>query len=85
MFLVMKFVFTAFTLSCPIPGGIFTPTFAIGAVLGQLYVSVLIKVLGFFELSNMIQCKYILVFLTVNFSQRSLLDSRCSSNDCKRY
>lgn len=85
MFLVMKFVFTAFTLSCPIPGGIFTPTFAIGAVLGQLYVSVLIKILGFFELSNMIQCKYIYPYLTAKFSQRSLLDSRCSSNDCKRY
>ena len=34
MFLVQKFFFTAFTLSCPIPGGIFTPTFALGAVLG---------------------------------------------------
>jgi len=55
MFLIMKFVFTALTLSCPIPGGIFTPTFAIGAVLGQLYVSVLIKALAFFELSSVIQ------------------------------
>ena len=34
MFLLQKFVFTALTLSCPIPGGIFTPTFAIGAVFG---------------------------------------------------
>ena len=34
MFLIMKFMFTAFTLSCPIPGGIFTPTFALGAVIG---------------------------------------------------
>jgi H+/Cl- antiporter ClcA len=34
MFLVKKFLFTAMTLSCPTPGGIFTPTFAIGAVLG---------------------------------------------------
>jgi H+/Cl- antiporter ClcA len=57
MFLIMKFVFTALTLSCPIPGGIFTPTFAIGAALGQLYVSVLIKALAFFELSSVIQCK----------------------------
>jgi H+/Cl- antiporter ClcA len=54
MFLVMKFVFTALTLSCPIPGGIFTPTFAMGAVIGQIYVSVLIKILGFFELSSII-------------------------------
>ena len=34
MFIVMKFLFTALTLSCPIPGGIFTPTFAMGAVVG---------------------------------------------------
>ena len=34
MFLLQKFVFTALTLSCPIPGGIFTPSFAIGAVFG---------------------------------------------------
>ena len=55
IFLVLKFVFTALTLSCAIPGGIFTPTFAMGAVLGQLYVSILIKVLGFFGLSSWIQ------------------------------
>lgn len=34
MFLIMKMLFTALTLSCPIPGGIFTPTFAMGAVIG---------------------------------------------------
>jgi len=34
MFFIMKFTFTAFTLSCAIPGGIFTPTFCMGAVLG---------------------------------------------------
>ena len=55
MFIVLKFVFTALTLSCPIPGGIFTPTFAMGAVVGQLYASILIRVLSFFELSNIIQ------------------------------
>lgn len=55
MFLVLKFVFTALTLSCPIPGGIFTPTFALGAVLGQLYISTVIKILGFFEMSDIIQ------------------------------
>jgi len=54
MYIIQKFLFTALTLSCPIPGGIFTPTFAIGAVLGQLYVSVLIKILAFFKLSSMI-------------------------------
>ena len=34
MFFIMKFAFTALTLSCPIPGGIFTPTLCMGAVLG---------------------------------------------------
>lgn len=55
LYVLQKFLFTAFTLSCPVPGGIFTPTFAIGAVLGQLYVSVLIKVLGFFKITNVVQ------------------------------
>jgi H+/Cl- antiporter ClcA len=34
LFLILKILFTALTLSCPIPGGIFTPTFAMGAVIG---------------------------------------------------
>ena len=34
LYCIQKFFFTALTLSCPIPGGIFTPTFAFGAVLG---------------------------------------------------
>jgi len=55
MFLALKFVATAFTLSCPVPGGIFTPTFALGAVLGQLYVSSLRKVLLFFGITDYIQ------------------------------
>lgn len=55
MYIVQKFLFTALTLSCPIPGGIFTPTFALGAVVGQLYVSIIIQILGFFGSSNQIQ------------------------------
>lgn len=55
MFLIQKFLFTAWILSCPTPGGIFTPTFCMGAVLGQLYVSCLIKFLEFFEMSSVIQ------------------------------
>jgi len=55
LFIVQKFIATAFTLSCVVPGGIFTPTFAIGAVLGQLYVSVLRKVLLFFGIKSYIQ------------------------------
>jgi H+/Cl- antiporter ClcA len=58
MYIVMKIFFTAFTLSCPIPGGIFTPTFAMGAVIGQLYVSIVLKILSFFEMQDVIQCKF---------------------------
>ena len=58
MFIVQKFIATAFTLSCPVPGGIFTPTFALGAVLGQLYVASLRRVLLFVGVKNYIQCKY---------------------------
>jgi H+/Cl- antiporter ClcA len=54
LFFIMKFLFTALTLSCPIPGGIFTPTFCMGAVFGQIYVSLLINVLGFFQFENVI-------------------------------
>lgn len=57
LFIVQKFIATAFTLSCQVPGGIFTPTFALGAVLGQLYVTTLRKILLFFGIKNYIQCK----------------------------
>ena len=55
IFLVQKFLITGLTLSCAVPGGIFTPTFAIGAVFGQLYISTVLKVLGFFQMTNVIQ------------------------------
>lgn len=55
MFLAQKFLFTALTLSCPVPGGIFTPTFALGAVLGQLYVDVMEQILMFFGYANMVE------------------------------
>lgn len=55
LFIVQKFIATAFTLSCQVPGGIFTPTFALGAVLGQLYVTTLRKILLFFGIKNYIQ------------------------------
>lgn len=55
LFIVQKIIATAFTLSCPVPGGIFTPTFTIGAVFGQLYVSSLRRVLLFFGINNYIQ------------------------------
>lgn len=54
LFIVQKIIATAFTLSCPVPGGIFTPTFTIGAVFGQLYVASLRRVLLFFGISNYI-------------------------------
>jgi chloride channel 2 len=54
MYLLMKMLFTALTLSCPIPGGIFTPTFAMGAVIGQIYVNCVIAILGFFEMQDIV-------------------------------
>lgn len=45
-YLVLKFLFTFLTLSCPVPSGIFGPTFTMGAVLGQLYCSWLLRTLG---------------------------------------
>ena len=55
MFIIMKFIFTGLTLSCAIPGGIFTPTFAIGAITGQLYISIVRKILLFFGIYNYIE------------------------------
>ena len=55
IFLLQKFLFTALTLSCPVPGGIFTPTFALGAVLGQLYVSQVLSVLQFFGYEDFVE------------------------------
>ena len=65
LYVVQKFIFTALTLSCSVPGGIDIPTFALGAVFGQLYVSVLLKLLDFFspEGSSVIQCKSSFVLL----------------------
>lgn len=57
LFIVQKIVATAFTLSCPIPGGIFTPTFALGAVFGQLYVATVRRILMYFGITGYIQCK----------------------------
>ena len=55
IFILLKFVITALTLSCAVPGGIFTPTFCIGAVFGQLYVSKLINILAYFGIHNFIK------------------------------
>ena len=55
IFLLQKFVFTALTLSCPVPGGIFTPTFALGAVLGQLYISQMLSILQFFGYEDYVE------------------------------
>lgn len=57
LFFIQKFVFTALTLSCEIPGGIFTPTIALGAVVGQLYVSAVIRFLAAYNIHNFIKCK----------------------------
>ncbi len=34
IFCIQKFIFSALTLSCPLPGGIFMPIFSLGAVFG---------------------------------------------------
>jgi H+/Cl- antiporter ClcA len=54
LYIIQKFIFTAMTLACPLPGGIFTPTFAIGAVFGQLYVSCLRKILLYYGYTGII-------------------------------
>lgn len=46
LYIFEKLIFTFLTLSCPVPGGIFMPIFAIGAVSGQLYCSLLLRILG---------------------------------------
>lgn len=55
LFLVMKFIFTGITLSCDVPGGIFTPAFALGAVFGQLYISSVRSILISFGITNCIE------------------------------
>lgn len=42
LYILLKFYFTGLTLSCPVPGGIFTPTFTLGSVVGQLYINIVI-------------------------------------------
>jgi H+/Cl- antiporter ClcA len=51
------------TLSCGIPGGIFTPTVAMGAVVGQLYISIIMKILSFFQLTDVIQFRGVYTIL----------------------
>mmetsp|Transcript_1065 Transcript_1065/g.939 ORF Transcript_1065/g.939 Transcript_1065/m.939 type:complete len:86 (+) Transcript_1065:1061-1318(+) len=37
LFTVLKFILTTLSISLPIPAGVFTPTFVMGAVFGRLY------------------------------------------------
>lgn len=46
MFVVIKFILTSVSISCPIPAGVFTPTFVLGAVFGRLYGYVLRQIFG---------------------------------------
>jgi H+/Cl- antiporter ClcA len=46
IYLIEKFIFTFLTLSLPIPAGITTPIYVIGAVIGQLYCSLLLRTLN---------------------------------------
>ena len=41
VFLILHFLEVVFSLACPIPCGLFTPVFALGAVIGRLYGSIL--------------------------------------------
>ena len=36
-YIVLKFFLTILAVSCPIPSGVFTPTFVLGAAIGRLY------------------------------------------------
>ena len=51
IYFIMKFVFTALSMSCPVPGGIFTPTFTMGAVFGQLYASLVFRILSWYDIN----------------------------------
>lgn len=53
IYVILKFVITALTLSCPVPGGIFTPTFTMGAVFGQLYASIIFRIMNYFNFAFM--------------------------------
>jgi H+/Cl- antiporter ClcA len=46
IFAAIKFSLTALSLSCPIPAGVFTPTFVLGAVFGRLYGYLLKQIFG---------------------------------------
>ena len=52
IFFVLKFIFTGLSLSCPVPGGIFTPIFATGAAFGQIYAGILQRALFFFGIPS---------------------------------
>lgn len=60
LYYIQKFIITGLTLSCQIPGGIFMPHITMGAVFGQLYVSIVIRIITFFggDGVNWIQCKF---------------------------
>ena len=46
LFTVLKFTLTALSISLPIPAGVFTPTFVLGAVFGRLYGYILKQIFG---------------------------------------
>ena len=46
IYVLLKFIFTILTVSMNVPSGIFTPTFVIGAVFGQLYCSLLLRTIS---------------------------------------
>jgi hypothetical protein len=85
VYIIEKFIFTALTLSCPVPGGIFTPSFALGAVLGQLYVQIVMGISTELGFDTLIKCKYLDNNSYFRLSQGNLLHPGCCSNDKQRY
>jgi H+/Cl- antiporter ClcA len=45
-FVIIKFILQAIAISCPIPAGIFTPTFILGAGFGRLFGYILKLIIG---------------------------------------
>jgi H+/Cl- antiporter ClcA len=46
VFVVIKFILEVIAISCPIPAGVFTPTFVLGAGFGRLFGYVLKLIMG---------------------------------------
>lgn len=57
VYIILKLIFTILSVSCTIPYGIFTPSFTLGIVCGQLYCQTLIRILSWFDIKNVIKSR----------------------------